>query len=221
MWWWWCVCVCVGGGHPQAGCFLNDQSGDKKSDQVVEFNKNVGTKYRNARNSAICLCMRGTTTAPKPTTTAPKLNTPKLHTGGVAVGGTTTAPKPTTMRTPKPTTTRTPEPTAAPTTTGGNLCTTNGIKPGSVTQKVCSNTPDVCEVYIKKGNENGVPNIKTCRQYCNAYGIGCTAQYDDEDGCDRGKQYVHRKGTDMCFPNCVCVCVCLCRVVCVLAVLAS
>ena len=77
---------------------------------------------------------------------------------------------------------------------------------------MCTNTPDVCEVYIKKGNENGVSNIKTCRQYCNAYGIDCTAQYDDKNGCGRGSKYVHRNGTD-CFPNacaCVCVCVCVC-----------
>jgi len=67
-----------------------------------------------------------------------------------------------------------------------NLCTANGIKTGSVTKKVCASTPDVCEVYIKKGNENGVSNIKTCRQYCNAYDMDCTAQYEDKkNGCGR------------------------------------
>jgi len=55
---------------------------------------------------------------------------------------------------------------------------------------VCTNTPDVCEVYIKKGNENGVSNIKSCRQYCQAYGMTCTAQYDDKDGCERKSKYV-------------------------------
>ena len=75
--------------------------------------------------------------------------------------------------------------------TGGNLCTTNGIKTGSVTKKVCANTPDVCEVYIKKGSENGVNKIKTCRQYCNAYGIDCAAQYEDKNGCGRDYKYVH------------------------------
>ena len=70
--------------------------------------------------------------------------------------------------------------------TGSNLCTANGVTPGSVTQTVCVNTPDACEVYIKKGSENGVSNIKTCRQYCKAYGMACAAQYDDNNGCGRG-----------------------------------
>ena len=98
--------------------------------------------------------------------------------------------------------------TRPPTTTGSGLCATNGVKTGSVTKQVCTNTPDVCEVYIKKGNENGVANIKTCRQYCNAYGIDCMAQHKDKNGCGRGSKYVHlllpphphphphRKGTD-------------------------
>ena len=77
---------------------------------------------------------------------------------------------------------------------------------------MCTDTPDVCEVYIKKGNENGVSNIKTCRQYCNAYGIDCTAQYEDKkNGCGRDYKYVHMKGTDMGFPNrVVCVWVVCC-----------
>jgi len=79
--------------------------------------------------------------------------------------------------------------TRPPTTTGSGLCATNGVKTGSVTKQVCTNTPDVCEVYIKKGNENGVANIKTCRQYCNAYGIDCMAQHKDKNGCGRGSKY--------------------------------
>jgi len=59
-----------------------------------------------------------------------------------------------------------------------------------VTRQVCTNTPDACEVYIKKGNENGVSNIKTCRQYCQAYGMTCTAQYDDNNSCSRRNKYV-------------------------------
>ena len=72
--------------------------------------------------------------------------------------------------------------------TGGNLCTAKGVPltPGAVTQEVCTNTPDTCEVYIEKGDENGVSDIKTCREYCAAYGMTCTAQYDDDDGCGRG-----------------------------------
>ena len=38
---------------------------------------------------------------------------------------------------------------------------------------------------MKKGSENGVSNIETCRQYCAAYGMTCNAQYDDYDGCSR------------------------------------
>ena len=72
----------------------------------------------------------------------------------------------------------------------GNLCTTNGVATGSVTLKVCTNTPDTCEVYMKKGAENGVSNIKTCRQYCRAYEMACTAQYDDNNGCGRGDKLV-------------------------------
>ena len=56
---------------------------------------------------------------------------------------------------------------------------------------MCTNTPDTCEVYIKKGNENGVSNIQTCRQYCQAHGMTCTAQYDDNNSCSRGKKYVY------------------------------
>jgi len=73
----------------------------------------------------------------------------------------------------------------------GLLCTASGIATGSVTLKVCTNTPDTCEVYIKKGNENGVSNIQTCRQYCQAHGMTCTAQYDDNNSCSRGKKYVY------------------------------
>ena len=83
--------------------------------------------------------------------------------------------------------------------TDGNLCTTNRVKTGSVTKKVCTNTPDVCEVYIKKGDENSVSNIETCRQYCNAYGMTCTAQYEDKNGCGRDYQYVHTRARTFVF----------------------
>ena len=70
------------------------------------------------------------------------------------------------------------------------LCTAAGVTAGSVTKRVCANTPDTCEVYIKKGAENGVSGINTCRQYCEAYGMTCTAQYDDNDNnCRRARQY--------------------------------
>eukprot|EP00729_Bicosta_minor_P025240 gene25240-4381_t len=69
------------------------------------------------------------------------------------------------------------------------LCTNNGVKVGSVTNTVCTDTKDMCEVYMKKGSEHAVSNITTCRQYCAAYGMTCNAQYDDDNGCGRGSKY--------------------------------
>ena len=66
-----------------------------------------------------------------------------------------------------------------------------GVAPGPVTNKVCTNTKDACEVYMKKGNENGVTGIQTCTQYCQAYGMICVAQYDDNNNCVRGPKYPH------------------------------
>ena len=73
---------------------------------------------------------------------------------------------------------------------GQPLCTVSGVTPGSVTKMVCTNTADTCEVYINLGDENGASNIDTCRKYCAAYGMNCTAQYDDDNGCGRGTKYV-------------------------------
>ena len=94
---------------------------------------------------------------------------------------------------------------AAPVAAQADLCAANGVIAGSVTKKVCASTPDVCEVYIKKGNENGVSNIKTCRQYCNAYGMDCTAQFEDKkNSCVRDYEYVctAQKGHGHTFPEC-------------------
>ena len=50
--------------------------------------------------------------------------------------------------------------TDAPTTTSGDLCAAIGNKE-SVRKHAA---PDVCEVYVKKGKENGVSNVETCHR---------------------------------------------------------
>jgi len=40
-----------------------------------------------------------------------------------------------------------------------------GVVPGAVTKRVCVNTPTSCEVYMKKGIENGATRkIESCKQ---------------------------------------------------------
>ena len=34
-----------------------------------------------------------------------------------------------------------------------------------VTKQICTDTQDTCEVYMKRGAENGVSTINTCSQY--------------------------------------------------------
>ena len=70
-----------------------------------------------------------------------------------------------------------------------NLCTESGVQLGAVSKKICTDTADTCEVYIKRGSENGVSGINTCRQYCAAYDLTCKGQYDDNDGCTRTRKY--------------------------------
>ena len=81
-----------------------------------------------------------------------------------------------------------PPPTATtlPSTT---LCTESGVQLGAVSKEICTDTADTCEVYIKRGSENGVSGINTCRQYCAAYGLTCKAQYDDNNSCTRKSKY--------------------------------
>ena len=55
-----------------------------------------------------------------------------------------------------------------------------GVVPGPVAKKVCADTQTTCEVYIQKD-----ANIKTCRQFCEANGMNCTAQYDGDASCSR------------------------------------
>ena len=64
------------------------------------------------------------------------------------------------------------------------LCTNSSVSIGSVTIAICTNTPDICETYMKKGN-----GITTCRQYCNANGMQCSAMYDDDNSCRRKQKY--------------------------------
>ena len=69
------------------------------------------------------------------------------------------------------------------------LCTESGVKLGAVSKEICTNTRDTCEVYIKRGSENGVSGINTCHKYCAAYGLTCKAEYDDDDSCKRTSKY--------------------------------
>ena len=69
------------------------------------------------------------------------------------------------------------------------LCDEKGIYPGSVTKQICLNEENVCETYIKKGVVNDV-DINSCTDYCNAHGLSCKEQHDDDDnGCKKGEKY--------------------------------
>ena len=45
------------------------------------------------------------------------------------------------------------------------VCTASGVQLGKVTKIICTDTQDTCEVYMKRGAENGVSTINTCNQY--------------------------------------------------------
>eukprot|EP00929_Paragymnodinium_shiwhaense_P083147 TRINITY_DN44189_c0_g1_i1.p1 TRINITY_DN44189_c0_g1~~TRINITY_DN44189_c0_g1_i1.p1 ORF type:complete len:1427 (+),score=242.53 TRINITY_DN44189_c0_g1_i1:73-4353(+) len=83
-------------------------------------------------------------------------------------------------------TTPTPQPT--PVSIGDGLCAEHGVVASDVTKEVCEDSAKACEVYIKKGLENGRA-VSSCRDYCDAFGMGCDSQYEDSNGCRRQWKY--------------------------------
>lgn len=62
------------------------------------------------------------------------------------------------------------------------LCRRHGVEVGSVTQTICENTEEVCEVYFKKGELNGV-DVQTGDDYCEAIGLTCVGVFEDANNC--------------------------------------
>jgi len=100
---------------------------------------------------------------------------------------------------PSPTTTTT---TAAP----AGLCSRNGVHLDDVTRQVCKDNSDTCEVYIKKGHANGTM-VKSCRDYCGAFNMGCKAQHEDTNGCGKQWKYETCDEPDDSTSDHVCHCV--------------
>ena len=86
-----------------------------------------------------------------------------------------------------------------------NLCDSEGVSLDSVTKILCVNTPNVCEVYMKKGTVNGV-NVQSCTHYCAAYRLGCVEMYDDQNNCNRGTKYTTCDETGGGTSDHICVC---------------
>jgi len=86
-----------------------------------------------------------------------------------------------------------------------NLCDKKDISVDDVTKEICDNQLEVCEAYIKKGTVGDV-DVESCTDYCGAYGLTCTAMYDDTNGCTRKDQYASCDETGGTSSDHICVC---------------
>lgn len=86
-----------------------------------------------------------------------------------------------------------------------DLCNIKGISPDAVTKIICTNTPNVCEAYMKKGTVNDV-NVQSCTHYCAAYDLQCVEMYDDKNDCTRGSKYSTCDETGGGTSDHICVC---------------
>jgi len=68
------------------------------------------------------------------------------------------------------------------------LCTQQSLSTNSVTRQICEDSPQACEVYIKKGTLNGV-QVRSGHDYCNAIGLSCISMFEDNNDCRRAHQY--------------------------------
>jgi lysophospholipase L1-like esterase len=73
-------------------------------------------------------------------------------------------------------------------TTDIGLCTQQSLSTNSVTRQICEDSPQACEVYIKKGTLNGV-QVQSGHDYCNAIGLSCISMFEDRNDCRRKHQY--------------------------------
>eukprot|EP00929_Paragymnodinium_shiwhaense_P014159 TRINITY_DN122038_c0_g1_i1.p1 TRINITY_DN122038_c0_g1~~TRINITY_DN122038_c0_g1_i1.p1 ORF type:complete len:684 (+),score=149.35 TRINITY_DN122038_c0_g1_i1:88-2139(+) len=86
------------------------------------------------------------------------------------------------------------------------LCSNHGVVRGDVTREICEDSVNTCEVYIKKGDVNGT-SVKSCRDYCGAFNLGCDSQYEDSNGCGRGWKYDTCDEPDDSTSDHICKCV--------------